>query len=103
MHDLWRSTGGDALVVSDVGQHQMWEAQYYKHETPRSLITDHFSFPSSLIMPRMQARMPALQMSFTFKVRFAFFQKRFHPFVLVLAREAKRKQIDFAAQALVQI
>jgi acetolactate synthase I/II/III large subunit len=26
-------------VVTDVGQHQMWEAQYYHHETPRSLIT----------------------------------------------------------------
>jgi len=25
--------------VSDVGQHQMWEAQYYKHDDPRSLIT----------------------------------------------------------------
>jgi acetolactate synthase I/II/III large subunit len=39
IHDLWRVTGGSALVVTDVGQHQMWEAQYYKHESPRSLIT----------------------------------------------------------------
>jgi acetolactate synthase-1/2/3 large subunit len=39
IHDLWRITGGDAIVVTDVGQHQMWEAQYYRHEAPRSLIT----------------------------------------------------------------
>ncbi len=39
INDLWRETGGRALVVSDVGQHQMWEAQYYHHTEPRSLIT----------------------------------------------------------------
>ena len=39
IHDLWRLTGGDALIVTDVGQHQMWEAQYYHHDRPRSLIT----------------------------------------------------------------
>jgi acetolactate synthase-1/2/3 large subunit len=39
LHDLWRITEGKALVVSDVGQHQMWEAQYYKHDFPRKLIT----------------------------------------------------------------
>lgn len=39
IHDLWRLTGGRAIVVTDVGQHQMWEAQYYHHDEPRSLIT----------------------------------------------------------------
>ena len=39
IHDLWHATDGKALVVTAVGQHQMWEAQYYKHESPRSLIT----------------------------------------------------------------
>jgi acetolactate synthase-1/2/3 large subunit len=39
IHDLWRATSGKALVVTDVGQHQMWEAQYYHHDVPRSLIT----------------------------------------------------------------
>ena len=40
IHDLWRATrDGNAIVVTDVGQHQMWEAQYYHHERPRSLIT----------------------------------------------------------------
>ena len=39
INDLWRQTGGNAVVVTDVGQHQMWEAQYYHHNAPRSLIT----------------------------------------------------------------
>ena len=39
INDIWRATKGDAIVVSDVGQHQMWEAQYYHHDKPRSLIT----------------------------------------------------------------
>jgi acetolactate synthase-1/2/3 large subunit len=39
IHDLWHATHGKAVVVTDVGQHQMWEAQYYHHDQPRSLIT----------------------------------------------------------------
>jgi acetolactate synthase-1/2/3 large subunit len=39
IHDLWRETHGNAVVATDVGQHQMWEAQYFKHEHARSLVT----------------------------------------------------------------
>jgi acetolactate synthase I/II/III large subunit len=39
INDLWKETNGEAIVVTDVGQHQMWEAQYYHHNCPRTLIT----------------------------------------------------------------
>jgi acetolactate synthase-1/2/3 large subunit len=39
INDLWNATDGRAIVVTDVGQHQMWEAQYYKHNEPRTLVT----------------------------------------------------------------
>jgi acetolactate synthase I/II/III large subunit len=44
INDIWREAhaagrADQTIIVTDVGQHQMWEAQYYKHDTPRSLIT----------------------------------------------------------------
>ncbi|MCA9520549.1 MAG: biosynthetic-type acetolactate synthase large subunit [Myxococcales bacterium] len=54
IHDLWRYTNGDAITVTDVGQHQMWEAQYYPHTRPHTLITSGglgtmgFGFPAAV-------------------------------------------------------
>jgi acetolactate synthase-1/2/3 large subunit len=39
INDLWRYTNGKALLVTDVGQHQMWSAQYYWQDEPHNLIT----------------------------------------------------------------
>ena len=36
---LYEATGGDAIITTDVGQHQMWAAQYYRYTSPRTLIT----------------------------------------------------------------
>ena len=52
--DIWSETNGDAIVVSDVGQHQMLEAQYYKHDEPNTLLTSGglgtmgFSLPAAI-------------------------------------------------------
>ncbi len=54
IHDMWSATGGDSTVVTDVGQHQMWEAQYYLHQRPNTLITSGglgtmgFGLPASI-------------------------------------------------------
>ncbi|MFD1178516.1 biosynthetic-type acetolactate synthase large subunit [Paenibacillus puldeungensis] len=51
---LNETTGGEAIVTTDVGQHQMWVAQYYKFSQPRSFITSGglgtmgFGFPSAI-------------------------------------------------------
>jgi acetolactate synthase-1/2/3 large subunit len=39
IRQISEATGGQALMVSDVGQNQMWEAQYYSHNRPNSLYT----------------------------------------------------------------
>jgi acetolactate synthase-1/2/3 large subunit len=39
IREISEITKGEAIVVTDVGQHQMWAAQYYKYNTPRSFIS----------------------------------------------------------------
>ncbi len=39
MEELYRITKGDAIITTEVGQHQMWAAQYYKYTNPRTFIT----------------------------------------------------------------
>ncbi|MBN6186655.1 biosynthetic-type acetolactate synthase large subunit [Aneurinibacillus sp. BA2021] len=51
---MYKSTGGDAIVTTDVGQHQMWVAQYFKFKNQRSFIssgglgTMGFGFPAAI-------------------------------------------------------
>ena len=39
VNDLWHHTGGEALLVTDVGQHQMWAAQYYRHDRSNNFLS----------------------------------------------------------------
>ncbi len=39
MEEIYRQTKGEAIIVTEVGQHQMWAAQYYKYKHPRQLIS----------------------------------------------------------------
>jgi acetolactate synthase-1/2/3 large subunit len=54
IHDLWKFTDGDAIITTDVGQHQMWTAQYYHIEKPHRFITSGglgtmgFGLPSAI-------------------------------------------------------
>jgi acetolactate synthase-1/2/3 large subunit len=54
VHAIWEATEGQALLTTDVGQHQMWAAQYYPQERPNRLITSGgagtmgFGLPSAI-------------------------------------------------------
>ena len=39
IEEIYRVTKGDAIICTEVGQHQMWAAQYYKYSKPRTLLT----------------------------------------------------------------
>lgn len=39
MEKIYEVTGGEAIISTDVGQHQMWAAQYYQYKRPRQLLT----------------------------------------------------------------
>ncbi|MDO5589449.1 MAG: biosynthetic-type acetolactate synthase large subunit [Lachnospiraceae bacterium] len=39
VEEIYRQTKGDAIISTEVGQHQMWAAQYYKYKKPRTLLT----------------------------------------------------------------
>ncbi len=39
MEEIYNMTKGEAVIVTEVGQHQMWAAQYYKYKMPRTFIT----------------------------------------------------------------
>ena len=39
IEEIYRQTNGDAVITTEVGQHQMWAAQFYKYTKPRTLLT----------------------------------------------------------------
>ncbi|MBQ8803786.1 MAG: biosynthetic-type acetolactate synthase large subunit [Tyzzerella sp.] len=39
IEEIYKQTNGDAVITTEVGQHQMWAAQFYKYTKPRTLLT----------------------------------------------------------------
>ena len=39
VEEIYRQTKGEAIISTEVGQHQMWAAQFYKYTKPRTFLT----------------------------------------------------------------
>jgi len=69
IHKLGELTGGDAIVVTDVGQHQMWAAQFFNFAHPRTHITSGglgtmgFSLPAAMGAAFGRADLPVVSIS----------------------------------------
>ncbi|MBP7056226.1 MAG: biosynthetic-type acetolactate synthase large subunit [Candidatus Omnitrophica bacterium] len=54
IEELWKATKGDAIICTEVGQHQMWSAQFYKFTRPRTMLssgglgTMGYGFPAAI-------------------------------------------------------
>ena len=54
LEEIWRATKGEAIICTEVGQHQMWAAQFYKFTKPRTMIssgglgTMGYGFPAAI-------------------------------------------------------
>ena len=66
IEEMYRITGGKAVVTTDVGQHQMWVAQYFGFNQPRRLVTSGglgtmgFGFPAALGAALSEPGVPVL-------------------------------------------
>ena len=54
VEQIWEATGGEAIITTEVGQNQMWAAQYYRFKSPRSMLssgglgTMGYGFPAAI-------------------------------------------------------